>query len=167
MKQREKIILIAALLAITYAVYVLFLSGPPMPMSISSGKQLEDARTFALDISSRIVEDDTSRIDTYIITRAATEWDKKPFLVSKQPLETGESPREADGQGQAVPFSYTGYIEAGDKTLAVISGMEYEMGEILDPGEYLIKDISLTQVIIERSDDKTTIILPMSETGTP
>ena len=120
-----------------------------------------------LDISSRLAKDDTSRIDTYIITRAATEWDRKPFLVSKQPLETGTSPVEADGQDQAVPFSYTGYIKAGDKTLAVISGMEYEIGEILEPGEYLIKDISLAQVIIEKSDDKTAVILPMAETDMP
>lgn len=150
-----------------YAVYALFLSGPPQVTSGNPEKRLEDARTFVLDVSALLAKDDTSETDTYIITRAAAEWGKEPFLISEQPIETGTSRTEADMQVQVVPFSYTGYLKAGHKTLAVINGMEYEIGEILDPGEYRIKDISLAQVIIEKSDDRTTIMLPMEETDKP
>jgi hypothetical protein len=166
-KQREKVILIAALVAMIYAAYVLFFSAAPLLTVGNPEKQLKDVRAFALDISTRLAKGDTSSTDIYIVTRAATEWDKKPFLISEHPIDTGRPTAEADVPGQTVPFTYTGYLKVGDKILAVISGMEYEIGETLDSGGYRIRDISMAHVIIEKSDDKTILMLAMEETSMP
>ena len=163
-KQREKVILIGAGIMVAYAVYALFLSGPPQSIPGDPGKQLEAAQNFIMEISTLLAKNDTSEADTYVITRAAAEWEKEPFLVSVDAIEMGQTATQAEPEARVDPFLYTGYLQAGDKTLAVINGMEYETGEVLDPGGYTIRDISFTQVIIEKSDDKTTIMLPMAET---
>jgi hypothetical protein len=164
-KQREKVILIIAFAAVVYAVYALFLSGSPQPSYSSPEGQLETARTFASDMSTAMIKDDTSSADTYVITKAATEWAREPFLVSEKPIKSRTVQAETDEESHEVPFLFTGYLRAGDKTLAVINGMEYEIGETLDPGGFTVRNISRTQVFIENSLDGTTTVLSMDETS--
>jgi hypothetical protein len=60
---------------------------------------------------------------------------------------------------------YTGFLRMGDKRLAIINGMEYEVGEILEPGGFTIRSISPSRVVIAPPGrKKKTLILPMEET---
>ena len=59
---------------------------------------------------------------------------------------------------------YTGFLEMGDKRLAIINGTEYETGEKLEPGGFVIQSIRPNQVVISPEDRKTkTMILPLEE----
>ena len=59
---------------------------------------------------------------------------------------------------------YTGYLRMGDKRLAIINGMEYEAGDILEPDGFIIRSISPRRVVIAPPGaKKNTIILPMEE----
>jgi len=166
MKPREKIIIISAVASmIAYLVYALLPGGTTRLPTENEAQQLEATHAFVPDMSKILTQDDTLKADTYILTQAATEWRQKPFLVSEKPIEADGSPASTAESTETIPFRYTGYLEAGDKKLAVINGMEYEVGEGLAPGGYVVKDISLAQVIVEKSDDRTAIMLPLDEAG--
>jgi len=163
MKQREKAILLIAAAAVAYAVYALFLTGPPETGSKSRERELEAARTFVLDTSKILAVDEEASRNAYIIGQASMDWDKEPFLVSELSVEEGSSSEAEQDQTLTLPFTYTGYISAGNKKLAVINGMEYEIGDALDPGGYTIVSISPVQTIIETEVDQMPIMLPMED----
>jgi hypothetical protein len=53
----------------------------------------------------------------------------------------------------------------GDKRLAIINGMEYETGDILEPDGFIIRNITPSRVVIAPAGKKKkTLILPMEET---
>ena len=53
----------------------------------------------------------------------------------------------------------------GDKRLAIINGMEYETGDILESGGGIIRKIFPDHVVISpRGGNKKTMTLPMEET---
>jgi len=166
MKQREKAILLIAAAAVAYAVYVLFLSGPPKVASIDREQELEAARTFVLDTSKILAADKAAIRDAYIIGRASMAWEEEPFLISELAIEEGASSETEEDQTLTLPFRYTGYISAGNKKLAVINGMEYEIGDVLDPGGHTIVSISPIQTIIETAEEQIPITLPMEDAAT-
>jgi hypothetical protein len=60
---------------------------------------------------------------------------------------------------------YTGFLRMDDKRLAIINGMEYEVGDSLEPGGFVIRSISAGRVVIAPpGKKKKTITLPMEET---
>jgi hypothetical protein len=60
-------------------------------------------------------------------------------------------------------FIYTGYLELGKTKLAVINGLEYSVGESLDPNGLYVKSISPHHVVIGKVDGLETIQLPLRE----
>jgi hypothetical protein len=60
---------------------------------------------------------------------------------------------------------YTGFLRMGEKKLAIINGMEYEAGDILEPDGFIIRSISPSRVVIAPAGKKKkTLTLPMEET---
>jgi hypothetical protein len=59
---------------------------------------------------------------------------------------------------------YSGFLQMGQKRLAIINGMEYETGDRLEPGGFLLKSISPTRVVIApRGKKSKSISLPMED----
>jgi hypothetical protein len=53
----------------------------------------------------------------------------------------------------------------GDTRLAIINGMEYEAGDQLEPGGFIIRRILPNHVeVVPPGKNKKTMILPMEET---
>ena len=43
---------------------------------------------------------------------------------------------------------YTGFLQMGDTRLAIINGMEYEAGDQLEPGGFIIRRILPNHVVV-------------------
>ena len=163
MKQREKIILGLALIAVVYAIYVLFFAGSPKQADQNTEPGLEDAKTFAQDMTNRLGTNDVLTRDMYILVQATAEWKRDLFLRSGHSLTEIEDSEQAAGKMEEIQFTYTGYLEMKNKKLAVINGMEYEEGESLGLYGYWVKDISPTQITISSKEQNNMMVLTLQE----
>jgi hypothetical protein len=138
MSKREKIILFAMVLAILYGGYKLFYT-PYSDTGIESHKQ---------------------KTDKFIIARAKEAWAGDPFLKIGLPVASEVKQERVQASTPNMSFKYSGYMEMGRQRLAVINGMEYVVGDELEPGGYIVNSISASQVVIGIKNTNQNIILP-------
>ncbi|MBU0986869.1 MAG: hypothetical protein KKH68_06405, partial [Proteobacteria bacterium] len=73
--------------------------------------------------------------------------------------------QSAEAVSQEVSFTYSGYMETGNQRLAIINGMEYTVGEELEPGGYTVNSISANQVVIGVVGTDKIIVVEAKETN--
>jgi hypothetical protein len=163
MKKREKMILAFMLVALLYAAYSLF-SGPSTPESkntnVAAEKELANVKTLSTQLSEDLKKEALTDTERYILDRAEIEWGKDPFLQQK----LSATPEGTKGPAGAKPgdFAYSGFVEVGKKRLAIINGMEYQVGEQLESGGYIVKSIEPEQVLLEDTGKRGQITLPFT-----
>jgi hypothetical protein len=162
MTTREKIIIGLMVLAVVYGVYTVFFAAP-RDVSISRGeKGLETLNSFVTKVAEK-TKTSLSKEQTYILQKARTEWKQDPF-IQIQPKLTREEEAARQPLVLTSKIIYTGFLEMGDKRLAIINGMEYEVGDSLEPAGLVVKTINPTHVVVAAPDKKNkTLILPMEE----
>ena len=172
MTTREKILVGMMGLAIVYGAYELFWApatrkSPRKQVTASS----DDTRGFAVEVSQKLANEKIPDDAVYRIEKAATGWTKDPFLQTTTPLSeekqadpAGEPAARALSQG--ADFVYSGYLQLGDRKMAVINGMEYAVGESLGVDDLYVKAISSQQVVLGSVKGQQTIRLPLFENNT-
>jgi len=164
---REKIIVVMALLALVYGAYEVFFhsaSKPPTFQSSSQGKSLDNLNAFITKVAEA-AQEGLSETDAYIIKRAEAQWIQDPLIRIRKPQKVEVKPEDVvTTAGPELEIAYTGYIEMGSMRLAIINGHEYEAGDRLEQGDYIVRSISPTQVEIVTSDkNKNRFIVPLQE----
>jgi hypothetical protein len=178
MKRRETIIVVLMVVAIVYAAYSFIFDQPvergpesnsttgnPITISVEnssgSGNKNKELRKFVATVFKKINKK-KSVVDTHIIKMAIAEWKRDPFLRTDLDTESGLN----GGAGfykSKKEIIYSGYLKLGNKMLAVINGIEYEEGEMLETGVYFVSDITSSVVVLKNSSNKT-ITLSLQET---
>ena len=162
MTTREKIIVGFMVVAIAYGVYTVFFSAP-REASISSGHKETDTLDSFVNKIAKQSKTGLSKEQTYILQKARTEWKQDPF-VRIAPKMTREEKVNRQPLVLNSKILYTGFLEMGNKRLAIINGMEYEVGDILDQAGLVVKNISPSHVVVAAPDNKNkTLMLPMEE----
>ena len=163
MSNREKIIVGLMVLAVVYGVYVMFFESPKQTKTFSAGgdRQLEALNSFITKVADK-TKSGPSKKQAYILKKAQADWKQDPF-VQLQPKKVEEDTGPAPVLDARV--RYTGFLQMGDTRLAIISGMEYEPGDRLEPGGFIIRSISPNRVVVSPpGKNKESMILPMEET---
>lgn len=155
--------------AVLFGGYSFFFTSPSKTDIEGKGKGLEALNEFIIDVAENLKKKDLSEADNYIIKQALAEWKKEPFVKPQLYVEPEEEEEDSDQEeevitAQELNLIYSGYLEAVDKQLAIINGMEYEVGEMLGQEDYFIKSIFPTRVVIGIMGSKNDIILPIEET---
>jgi len=163
MSKREKIIVLLMALAVLYGGYEFFLASKPKSDIKSPENKEELLDKFVTDVAVKLKRKDISGVDKYIIARAKDEWTRDPFVRIELPSESELKQERVEASAIEMNLTYSGYMEMGDQKLAVIGGMEYMVGDELEPGGYIIKSISATQVMIGIKDTNQTIVLEVEE----
>jgi hypothetical protein len=172
MSTREKIVVGLMVLAVLWGGYTLLFTGSETREGgvVASNQQIEDTRAFVQNTTQTVAQETSAPGNTpYLLKRAAETWPRDPFL-DRQTALTYEAEKMAQEETKEVSAAelglvYSGYLMAGDKSLAVINGLEYEEGEKLDrEGGYIVKTISPIQVVIGREGSTSRIIVPLEET---
>jgi hypothetical protein len=162
MSKREKILVGLMLLAVIYGIYVWFLSSPQQAATVSDDNELKGLNAFII----KVAEKTTTRLSknqAYVLQKAEAKWKQDP-LIQIEP-KTSEEEEDSHQPVLTAKMMYSGFLRMGDKRLAIINGMEYETGDILEPGGFIIRSISAGRVVIAPPGrKKKTIILPMEET---
>ncbi|MEA1935971.1 MAG: hypothetical protein U9M96_04005 [Thermodesulfobacteriota bacterium] len=156
MAKREKIIVVIMILTILYGVYAFFIapsSKRPKSASISTKVKRVDANKLVGDVSKVLKDDDSAIVDTYIIARAEEEWAADPFYTEK-----GSS-----GHTGEVKLVYTGYLEIGKKKIAIINGVDYQIGDELEMTGYKIISINPSRVVVVDKRGRGKITVPLLE----
>ena len=162
MTGREKIIIALMVMAGIYGAYSLFFASPSSDDLLNPKMGVEDVNQFVVEVTGQINKDVLSEVDTYAIKKATAPWKNDPFFRSESALNSGIE-REGDDLVLIVDFTYTGYIQMGDKMLAIINGLEYETGDTIDPGGYIVRSISPSRVELNAEKNET-IILKLDDT---
>jgi len=163
MSNREKIIVALMVLSVVYGVYIIFFESPRQVKTITAGgdRELEALNTFITKVADK-AKSGASKEQAYALAKAQTAWKQDPLVqleAKKDEVNTGPEP-VLDTRVQ-----YTGFLQMGDTTMAIISGMEYETGDRLEPGGFIIRRILPNHVVVAPpGKNKKTMILPMEET---
>lgn len=156
MAKREKIIVVIMILTILYGVYEFFIapsSKEPKPVSVSTEVKRGDVNKLMGDVSKVLKDDDSAIVDTYIVARAEEEWTADPFYTENI----------SSGHTGEVKLVYTGYLEIGKKKIAIINGVDYQIGDELEMTGYTIRSINPSRVVVVDKRGRGEITVPLLE----
>ena len=168
---REKIIVGVMCLTIVYGAYELLGnrgSGKRERADAPKTNPLEELRGFVADVTQKMVKEKMSVEYQYMVERAGMAWVKDPFIASSALLKSEAAPKtpaakETKSSASVPDFVYTGFLQLGDKKLAVINGTEYTEGESLGLQGYYIKSIAPNKVVLGKVNSSESIGLNIQE----
>jgi hypothetical protein len=169
MSKREKIIVGFMVAAILYGGYNFLFSHSAGGKKNSYRQPLVGASAFVADLVKQIQAADTTATDTKILEKSATAWQKDPFLVVEKTDVAEEGPEkkpEIIAAGKLTgAFRYSGYMEMGNRKLAIINGMEYLEGDQLAIQGAVLKKITPGEVQIYVETEKGIVVVPIDDTA--
>ena len=137
------------MLAIVYGAYTLFLESPHKRSTVDTGINKGELNKMIADVVENLSKEGMDKADAYIIARAEAEWKSDPFYKTVvRESRTARGRKAVPVKLKKVTLTYSGYVEMGDKRVAVIDGIEYETGEELDVAGYIIERIEPLEVVI-------------------
>lgn len=171
MTTREKIIVGVMCLTIVYGAYELIGSkdgGNQSSPEAPKANPLEELRGFVSEVTQKMVKEKMSVEYQYMVERAGMNWVKDPFIAVGGLLRneaTVQKPAGKDSPSSAPPpdFLYTGFLQLGDKKLAVINGVEYAAGESLGVQGYYIRRITPDNVVLGRVNSTESLQLTIQD----
>ena len=149
-------------LSLVYGFYVFYIEAPGKKGAIGQNSNLESLNKFISHVAE-LTKESLSEIDSYIIEKAPKQWDKDPLLSADTEFKFKAENTEADLSALKVNIKYTGYLNMGAKNLAILNGLEYEEGEELEKGGFIIRKIYPERVIIVIKGQQEEITIPLEE----
>ncbi len=144
-------VLLAAYAAYTYLT-------PPL----DGGEQQEQVgqlKDFVKKSSRLIQKGELSKRQDHSINMAETGWRRNPFQAP--PLEEKEEGKKEIAVGNEL--IYSGFLEGGKSRIAIINGLEYQVGESLQGDEFIVQSISPDHVVLGVRGKSQTVTVPFSE----
>ena len=167
MSNREKVIVLVMVVVVLYGIYSFFFASSPKVASGNPKKQLDEINKFVMDVANAL-KDDFSEQQLYVLSQAKTEWRGDPFLITKQPQKTVVEEKNTQNVSISTPkehFVYSGFLQMGGRRLAIINGVEYELGNEVEKGEKIVKEIDPLRVVIGPPyNNNNNIVLLLDET---
>jgi hypothetical protein len=164
MTNREKAIVGLMLLAVVYGVYIVFFAGPNEEAAFKSGgdTKLEALNSFITKVAEK-TKSSLPEEQAYALQKAQSDWTQDPLIHIEPKIS-----REEEAQRQPLKLDrkiiYTGFLQMGANRLAIINGLEYEIGDRLEPDGLIIRNIHPNHVVIGSPVHKNKkVILPMEE----
>jgi hypothetical protein len=144
MNRREKILVGIAAAAVIAGALVSF-SGSPSDTGRSTQQEKRDIAEWAAAVRQSVARADAGRLQTRTLQAAEKTWDRDPFYHRHVKAKADAGSQTASRPG----FSYTGYLEYGETSLAVINGMEYAPGDRLQAGNFVLERATPQKVVIQ------------------
>ena len=164
--KREMIILGVVAIVILYAVFD-FLSPNKKDSGLDMVQKTSELNTFVTELAGSLEKETAKNLGTIIFSRAEKEWTQDPFLNGNAFKAWTESKtikaKDEESAVQGIEFIYSGYLEVGSKRMAIINGIEYNEGEVLDVKGYVLKSISPSRVLIENRGIGAAVNVPLQE----
>ena len=137
------------IVAVIYGVYTIFFADPRQVASIKGGgdkDELDTLNAFITKVADK-AKKGLSKKQAYMLEKAETPWRQDP-LVKFQPKMSEEEKAARQPLVLKTKFMYTGFLQMGDKRLAIINDLEYEVGDKLEPGGLILRGIHPNHVVV-------------------
>lgn len=152
--KREKIIVVLAVLAALYAGGQLLFSGNSADRLPSTAED-KPAEAFLMEVAQSLAQHQLSETEKAVLEKTEAPWPASPFIRTGTSSSTGTAETSSLSPGM-IPgnFAYTGYIEAGNRRLAIVGGAEYETGDRVADSPLTIRGILPDQVLLEDAEGR-------------
>jgi len=168
--KREKIILVVMAIAILYAAFEYLVPKRKSSPTVATQKAMEqktaELKQFVAGLSAGLDKEWMKNVGALIFSRAERPWTQDPFLDSgsyKAWLKAKEAAKAAPVAPPKINFVYSGYIELGQKRMAIINGIEYREGAALEIEGYVLKSVNSTRAMIENRKSGVTESVPLQD----
>ncbi len=165
---RTIIILCVMGAAILYGASQLFFPAgkPPEPLTGLGDTAQLNALIAGLAAMPR---ENPSSGNAYAIARAEAPWSRNPFFERKSYREwlDAKDPSEVEDAALVAlrkeKIVYSGYLDMGEKKIALINGSEYVLGDPLAMEGYVLRDISPAKIVLYHKESKRSFDIPLQE----
>lgn len=159
--KRQIIIIAIAAVALLYGAYTVF----------SGGKGQKDnpkinpveKSSYVNNIAGDFMKNALSLSDTYIVERAEADWEKNPFWEKSSYREWANKDKAKTTESSTAKIIYSGYIDIGQKQMAVLNGIEYSIGDELEINGYVLKKITALKVVLSNKSIGSELEIPIQE----
>jgi hypothetical protein len=159
MSKREKIIIGVMVFSILFAL-VYFLTPTLTGREDKTADQYTGSEKIIQEIATELKKVAASPNETYIIARAEAAWAKDPFYKKVQPAVAKAGP----GGTGAPDIVYSGFVDMGEKKLAVINGSTYQVGDKLDFGSsFYLRSVEPSRVVIVDKQNQRNIVIKLKD----
>ena len=159
MNKREKIIVGVMVLSILFAL-VYFLSPAITWQGAKPAEQYTGSEKIIQEIAAELKKVASSPNENHVIARAEAAWAKDPFYKKVMPVAAKAGPGGAGAQD----IVYSGFVDMGEKKLAVINGNTYRVGEKLDfGGAFYLKSVEPSQAVIADRQNQRNIVIKLKD----
>ena len=164
LNKRQIIILSLAALSVVFAAYI-FIFDSPASKKVNTNDKNQETSSLASGSKNDLMKPAEEGIDKEIIARAAVNWKKNPFWDrgSSSYKEWASIQRAASASGSGAKIIYSGYVDAGKMKIAIINGLEYQVGEPLEMEGYVLKSATPLQVLILNKNTGSEVEIPLQE----
>ena len=162
MEKREKILVAFMAVAISYGgLEFFYFSRNTEPPAAHVEIDVEASRKMAQNLNVEIVKGETTPQQRYVLALATAKGRDNLFyqLPEGNPLSSAQATAEVADD----TFEYTGFLEAGGRKMAIVNGVEYQVGEMLDHGGFILLDIAPDRVILGARQGSGTVLVPYRE----
>ena len=166
MEKREVIILGIMAVVVLYGAFAVLWGKSDKKSVLTTAMSSTELQTMTGDLAVTMSKDILSPAEAYAIVRAEGVWLRDPFFERKSYRELVQSKASAKAvadTGKKITFNYTGYIEYGGRKMAIINGLEYAAGDVLETKGYLLRTVTPAKVTIENVDSKTKIEVSLDD----
>ncbi len=146
LNKRQIIIIIIAIAATVFAAYAL-LSGGKSPKDVKDSNQA-GKNNFISTLPGDLLKNPVNLADAYIVGKAEADWGKNPFWEKGSYREWASRDDAKTKNDPVAKILYSGYVDVGKKKMAVINGLEYNIGDKLEIDGYVLKKITAAKVVI-------------------
>lgn len=155
-KKRQGIILIAVVLAVIFGLYNFLIAPGKKHNAPDTQMQAKELQLFVAQTTEEVGRHLPLPFDTYIFSRAESKWEHNPFS-----WKAGFGNR--GGTQEVSLFTYTGFLELGNRRIAIINDVEYQAGERLEKEGFFVKKITPSSVLIKNKIENTEFEIPLFE----
>lgn len=157
-------------LTLVYGFYALFLESPTpgKPKLAAPENKLDTYNDFITKVAA-LVKGGVSPEETYIIEKIPVKWARDPFLNTKtegafKPEKEKLTEAQKEANDSKLDIVYSGFLNMGNRNLAIINGIEYEKGEKLPEGGQIVEQIFPDRVVIGRAGSPRKITVKLEDT---
>lgn len=157
-------------LTLVYGFYAFFLESPTpgKPKLAAPENKLESYNEFITKVAA-LVKGGVSPEEAYIIEKIPVKWAGDPFLNTKtegafKPEKENLTEAKKEVRASKPDIVYSGFLNMGNRNLAIINGIEYEKGEKLPDGGQIVEQIYPNRVVIGRVGSKRKITVKLEDT---
>jgi len=170
MSTREKILVGLMLVSVCLGMVIMFGDKPGHPPATPAADEPKTLIRMLTNLTAQFGNDNSMKGERYTLSMARKPWQDTLFLSSGDILPTSmANPEAAEMLPSNLALIYSGYIETPQRRVAIINGIEYVEGEILDQSRLVVRHIDTQRVILGASANKV-FSVPLAdewETQTP